>query len=81
MVTDSLGILETTGLTPALAALDAMEKGARIRVLQAELNDFYGVVLKIAGGSAEVREALEAGTAVADVLVAAPTCWRSIARS
>ena len=72
MVTDSLGILETTGLTPALAALDAMEKGARIRVLQAELNDFYGVVLKIAGGSAEVREALKAGNAVAERLGGRP---------
>jgi carbon dioxide concentrating mechanism protein CcmO len=66
LLMDSLGILETTGLTPALAALDAMEKGARIRVLQAELNDFYGVVLKIAGGSAEVRVALDAGRTVAE---------------
>lgn len=66
MLTDSLGILETTGLTPALVALDAMEKGATIQVIQAELNDFYGVVLKIRGGSADVRDALEAGRAVAE---------------
>jgi carbon dioxide concentrating mechanism protein CcmO len=66
MLTDSLGILETTGLTPALVALDAMEKGASIQVIQAELNDFYGVVLKIRGGSADVRDALEAGRAVAE---------------
>ena len=42
----SLGILETTGYTPVIVALDAMEKGADITILQAELNDFYGVVLK-----------------------------------
>ncbi|MFM7072978.1 MAG: BMC domain-containing protein [Planctomycetota bacterium] len=58
---DCLGILETTGLTPALVALDAMEKAADIRLLQAELNDFYGVVLKILGDPAAVAAALAAG--------------------
>lgn len=58
---DCLGILETTGLTPALVALDAMEKAADIRLLQAELNDFYGVVLKILGDPAAVAASLAAG--------------------
>ena len=39
-MTESLAMLETTGYTPAIVALDVMDKAARIRVLQAELNDF-----------------------------------------
>ncbi len=63
---DSLGILETTGLTPALVALDTMEKAAPIQVVQAELNDFLGFVLKIAGSCAAVEEAIAAGREVAE---------------
>jgi len=37
--TQALGILEVTGLTPALVALDRMDKTAGITVVQAELND------------------------------------------
>ena len=62
----ALGILEVTGFTPAMVALDAMEKAADISVLQAELNDFYGVCLKIVGSTANVSAALAAGKAVAD---------------
>ncbi len=69
---DCLGILETTGLTPALAALDAMEKAADIRLLQAELNDFYGVVLKILGDPAAVSAALAAGYELAERMGGAP---------
>lgn len=65
-MTESLGLLETTGLTPTLAAIDAMEKAAAIRVLQCELNDFCGVCTKIAGKTADVMTAMEAGRAVAD---------------
>ncbi len=71
-VADCLGILETTGMTPALVALDAMEKAAKIRLLQAELNDFYGVVLKILGDPAAVGAALEAGYHVAERMGGAP---------
>ncbi len=62
----SLGILETFACTPALVALDAMEKAGAIRVVQAELNDFLGVVLKIAGSHADVQAALAAGVAAAE---------------
>jgi carbon dioxide concentrating mechanism protein CcmO len=58
---DSLGILEVTGLTPTLVAIDAMEKGAKVRVLQCELNDYYGVCVKIAGEPAAVVAAIAAG--------------------
>lgn len=62
---DSIGILETTGFTPAMVALDAMEKSSSIRIFHAELNDFYGVVVKILGDTAAVQAALTAGVRVA----------------
>ena len=64
-VTETLGMLETTGLTPALAALDVMEKTAHIRVIQAEINDMLGICIKVAGSTADVESALRAGYDVA----------------
>jgi carbon dioxide concentrating mechanism protein CcmO len=60
-----MGLLETVGLTPTLAAIDAMEKSADIRVLQCELNDNYGVCTKIVGPTAAVETAILAGLATA----------------
>jgi microcompartment protein CcmL/EutN len=54
-----LVLLEIHGLTPALVALDRLEKAARVRLVQMELNDFYGVFLKIAGVSSSLRAAVE----------------------
>ncbi len=68
----ALGILETTGLTPTLVALDAMEKVADVRVIQCELNDFYGVVTKITGPVTAVSMAIEAGRLVAELMGARP---------
>ena len=62
----ALGLLETTGYTPAMVALDAMEKAANVYVIQAELNDALGVVLKIGGDNASVLRAIEVGHAWAD---------------
>lgn len=62
------GLLEVGGLTPAIAALDAMDKAAHIKILQAELNDAFGIVLKISGAVADVRAALDAGKATADAM-------------
>lgn len=62
---EALGILETTGLSPALVALDAMEKAANVRVLQAEVNDFLGICIKIAGPISDVEAAIEVGLATA----------------
>jgi microcompartment protein CcmL/EutN len=53
-----LALLEIHGLTPALVALDRLDKAARVRLVQMELNDFYGVFLKIAGDSASLRAAV-----------------------
>jgi microcompartment protein CcmL/EutN len=63
---EALGILETTGATPAMVALDVMEKRGGLRVVQAELNDFLGVVLKLAGPTAVVGDAIEAGRRIAE---------------
>jgi carbon dioxide concentrating mechanism protein CcmO len=65
-VMDALGLLETTGLTPAMAALDAMDKAAEIRVVQMEVNDLLGVCIKIQGPVAAVQAAIQAGRVVAE---------------
>jgi carbon dioxide concentrating mechanism protein CcmO len=71
-VSEALGILEVTGLTPAMAALDTMDKAAGIRLLQSESNDFYGVVLKVAGSVDAVQSAIAAGKATADQMGGKP---------
>ncbi len=71
-VKDALGILEVTGLTPAMVALDAMDKAGEIRVLQVESNDFYGVVLKVTGSQASVAAAIAAGMATAEQMGGKP---------
>jgi microcompartment protein CcmL/EutN len=68
----ALGILEVTGFTPAMVALDAMEKAAGVEVLQAELNDFYGVCLKVVGATANVAAALASGRALAEAMGGKP---------
>ena len=68
----ALGLLETKGFTPAIVALDVMDKAATIRVVQLELNDFLGVVIKIAGEVDAVRSAIAAGHAVADRMHGSP---------
>ncbi len=65
-------MLETTGYTPAIAALDVMEKAASIRVIQAELNDFLGVCLKLAGSADDVATAIEAGRRIAEQMNGRP---------
>jgi microcompartment protein CcmL/EutN len=67
-------MLETTGLTPALVALDTMHKSADIRVLQAELNDLLGVCVKIVGSTDAVATAIEAGRLVAEQMGGRPAC-------
>lgn len=65
IVNHALGMLETTGYTPAMVAMDAMEKSAPIRVIQAEVNDFLGIIIKLAGSPDQVSIALEVGYRVA----------------
>ncbi|MFN0021044.1 MAG: BMC domain-containing protein [Pirellulaceae bacterium] len=68
----ALGILEVTGFTPAMVALDCMDKAGDITLLQTESNDFYGVVLKVQGSVANVTAAIEAGKAAAERMQGKP---------
>lgn len=68
----ALGILETAGWTPAMVALDTMEKAASISVWQVELNDMLGTVLKIIGPVDSVRAAIDAGYAAAEAMQGRP---------
>lgn len=49
-----------------MVILDAMEKAAGVRVLQAELNDQPGVCLKLTGPVGDVQAAAEAARATAE---------------
>jgi microcompartment protein CcmL/EutN len=60
-----LALVEIGGWTPAMVVLDAMEKTARVRVLQAELNDQPGVCLKLYGELGDIRAAVESAEAIA----------------
>ena len=68
----ALGILETAGWTPAMVALDTMEKAASIQVWQVELNDMLGTVLKIIGSVDSVSAAIDAGYAAAEAMNGRP---------
>jgi microcompartment protein CcmL/EutN len=65
-VTGALGLIEIGGFAPALVVLDALDKAAEIRLLQAELNDQLGVLIKISGSTADVKAAAAAAKAVAE---------------
>ena len=71
-VKHALGLLETTGLTPAMVAIDAMIKAATVRVLQVELNDLYGVCAKITGSVADVQTAIQHGRNIAEQMQGRP---------
>jgi microcompartment protein CcmL/EutN len=51
-----------------MVILDAMEKSARVRVLQAELNDQPGVCLKLTGDLGDVQSAAQAAQAIAEAM-------------
>lgn len=68
----SLGLIETHGLTPAMVAIDAMLKAAAVQIFQVELNDLYGVCVKVTGRVADVQTALETGRRVADAMHGRP---------
>jgi microcompartment protein CcmL/EutN len=71
-MTGTLGLLETTGLTPAMVAIDAMLKAAAVEVCQLELNDLSGVCLKITGATADVQAAMAVGRGIADQMRGQP---------
>lgn len=72
VASDAFGVLETVGWTPAMVALDTMEKAAQIKLWQVELNDFLGTCIKITGSVDAVRAAVEAGHRVAEQMQGRP---------
>ena len=68
----AFGVLETKGWTPAIVALDAMEKAASIRVWQVELNDMLGTCIKIVGSVDSVATAIAVGREIAEPSCNAP---------
>lgn len=67
-MSEALGLVEVQGWSPAMVILDAMEKAGSVRLLQAELNDLYGVCMKMTGPLGDVRAALESAVALAERL-------------
>ncbi len=49
-----------------MVALDALQKAADVRVLQAEWNDMLGAVIKVTGSSAATQTAMTAGQKAAE---------------
>ncbi len=60
----AVALLEIYSLGAALVVLDRIEKAAIVRVLQAELNDYYGLLLKLTGDSDSLRIALDCARVV-----------------
>lgn len=87
-MTEALGLIEVAGLAPAIVALDVLSKAADVRLLQAELNDQLGALIKITGAAAAVRAAVEAAagaaremrvSVVTDIINApSPSAWAAI---
>jgi carbon dioxide concentrating mechanism protein CcmO len=69
---NAVGLLEVTGLTPAMVAIDTLVKAVSVKILQVELNDLYGICIKLVGPTSAVETALEAGRRVAERMQGAP---------
>jgi carbon dioxide concentrating mechanism protein CcmO len=67
-VNDALFLIEIGGWSPAMVILDAMEKAAGVRVLQAELNDRPGVCLKMVGPLGDIEAAADGAKRIAEKL-------------
>ncbi len=61
----ALGFIEVAGWSTSMVVLDALEKAANVRLLQVELNDLAGSMMKITGSLGDVKAALEAGREMA----------------
>lgn len=62
----ALLLLEVRTLTGSMMVLDAVEKQAGVEVAQAELNDYYGILLKLRGEVAAVESAAGAARDLAE---------------
>jgi microcompartment protein CcmL/EutN len=50
--------MEVQSFAGAVLALDAIDKAADVTVIEAELNDYYGIVIKFTGSPASIEDAL-----------------------
>lgn len=66
MLEYALGLIETRGLIGAIEAADAMVKAANVRLIGKERVDAALITVKIAGETAAVRSAVDAGAAAAE---------------
>lgn len=62
---DALGLVETFGLVAGIEACDAMLKAARVRLIGVEQTVPALITVKVAGETAAVRAACDAGAAAA----------------
>jgi microcompartment protein CcmL/EutN len=64
----ALAFIEISGWSPAMVALDAMEKDANVRILETELNDAPGVCIKLTGNIGDVHSAVQAAERTAEAM-------------
>jgi microcompartment protein CcmL/EutN len=69
-VSAALGLIEVRGWSPSMVVLDAMEKAAYVQLLQVEINDLAGAMMKVTGDVGAVEAAIAAGKAIADSMQA-----------
>ena len=62
----ALALVEVGGWSPGMVILDAMEKAGAIELLQSELNDRPGVMLKFTGPLGDIKTAVDAAEAIAE---------------
>ncbi|MFI5357058.1 MAG: BMC domain-containing protein [Opitutales bacterium] len=69
----AVALLEIHSFGAALVTLDRVEKAAAVQILQAELNDNYGLLLKLTGDAGAVRAAAECAREVTQAMQVALT--------
>ncbi|MDV3002013.1 MAG: Carbon dioxide-concentrating mechanism protein CcmK [Chroococcopsis gigantea SAG 12.99] len=62
---DAVGVIQTLGFPPVLAAADAMVKGGRVTLVYFDLAERSEFVVAIRGPISEVKPAMAAGLAAA----------------
>lgn len=62
----AVGVIQTDGFPPVLAAADAMVKSAAVTLVYFGLAERAEFLVAVRGRTAEVRRAVEAGIAAAD---------------
>jgi microcompartment protein CcmL/EutN len=65
MAQEAVGVIQTLGFPPVLAAADAMVKGGRVTLVYFDLAERAEFVVAIRGPVSEVKLAMQAGIAAA----------------